>query len=619
MADPNAQPADAAADPEQRALLLGGAGLVLALYVMHVAKYMFLCDDAFIYFRYADNWAAGLGPVFNPGEHVEGYTGFVWLALLTLGRVLGIAPEQSAPVMGVLAGAGTLLTVMLFARRRFFADAPLWSLAAPALLASNRTFVGWSTGGLETALFTFLVTAGLLRLWSEIEDGPKSKPLSAFLLSAAALTRPDGLLFLGLAGLARMGAWIATRERRREALGVFLQWGVSAAGPVLAHLAWRWSYYGYPLPNTYYAKVGGAGTALIAEGITYLRVAWVATLVPLILIGRVLAVRFGYADGKAWKVALTILAILVPFLFIPSIWTLLVMLGIVALVAMSRRRLTTQPRWVWLMGGVVLIYTPYLIKIGGDFYPFHRFFVVLLAPIALLFWQADRGTSRVVDKSGRGLVKPIAIAVAVVFVMNVWSYVYTFQGFIHRELQRVVVNFAKAGEAMHDALPPDATIATLPIGAVGYYSERPIHDMMGLVERHIARIPIDMNKGVIGHQKYDHAYTLAQRPEAIIVLPSLYKRTPDGLNLWIEENALEPVQYRIYRQPALKREYRLAFCPVEGDRGVYGFLRKDLVGTSGYEKWEPLGKEARTAAYGTVARAANHPLRGRSFGIWSFK
>ena len=91
------------------------------------------------------------------------------------------------------------------------------------------------------------------------------------------------------------------------------------------------------------------------------------------------------------------------------------------------------------------------------------------------------------------------------------------EGRIHRDLQRVVVNFAKAGLAMDKALPEDATIATLPIGALGFFSGRRIHDMMGLVEPKIAHMKLDMTKGVIGHQKYDHAYTLSTRPEAIVV------------------------------------------------------------------------------------------------------
>jgi len=40
-----------------------------ALLVAHAALFWrYTVDDAFISFRYAENWARGFGPVFNPGE-----------------------------------------------------------------------------------------------------------------------------------------------------------------------------------------------------------------------------------------------------------------------------------------------------------------------------------------------------------------------------------------------------------------------------------------------------------------------------------------------------------------------------------------------------------------------
>ena len=42
-----------------------------------------LADDAFISFRYSRNWANGEGLVYNAGERVEGYTNFLWVAVLT--------------------------------------------------------------------------------------------------------------------------------------------------------------------------------------------------------------------------------------------------------------------------------------------------------------------------------------------------------------------------------------------------------------------------------------------------------------------------------------------------------------------------------------------------------
>src|SRR5439155_3954388 len=48
--------------------------LLLALALAHIRYLWFVCDDAYITFRYASNLAHGLGPVWNAGERVEGYT-----------------------------------------------------------------------------------------------------------------------------------------------------------------------------------------------------------------------------------------------------------------------------------------------------------------------------------------------------------------------------------------------------------------------------------------------------------------------------------------------------------------------------------------------------------------
>ena len=75
------------------ALLLVAApwGGLLA-WLSHVA--WFLCDDAFISFRYARNLLEGHGLVFNPGEYVEGYSNFLWtLELALLWALFDLPPE----------------------------------------------------------------------------------------------------------------------------------------------------------------------------------------------------------------------------------------------------------------------------------------------------------------------------------------------------------------------------------------------------------------------------------------------------------------------------------------------------------------------------------------------
>ena len=65
-----------------RRALWGALVLLLALYGAHAQAYLFLNDDAFISFRYADHWARTGELVYNLGERVEGYTNFLWVALL---------------------------------------------------------------------------------------------------------------------------------------------------------------------------------------------------------------------------------------------------------------------------------------------------------------------------------------------------------------------------------------------------------------------------------------------------------------------------------------------------------------------------------------------------------
>ena len=90
-------------------LELASHSLVLVAYLPWLALFAwlskvawFLCDDAFISFRYVRNLLAGHGLVFNPGEYVEGYTNFLWiLELAAIWGIFGIRPEHAAPWLSV--------------------------------------------------------------------------------------------------------------------------------------------------------------------------------------------------------------------------------------------------------------------------------------------------------------------------------------------------------------------------------------------------------------------------------------------------------------------------------------------------------------------------------------
>lgn len=237
-----------------------GLLLTLVVLVAHALFFRFLCDDAFISFRYAHNLATGHGLVFNPGfARVEGYTNFLWVVVLAAFDFLGAKPEHVAPVLSIL------LTVLLWglvarAAWRWIPEGP-WRFAVllpTAWLAVTRSVAVWSTSGLETRLFEVLVVAGVFRLIDDlaaVSDGKGSRaPWGAALLALAALTRPDGMLIGGCA-MAAAAAVLAIRRRLRfaDVAAHALVFG----GIVGAHLLFRHAYYGDWVPNTYYAKVGG--------------------------------------------------------------------------------------------------------------------------------------------------------------------------------------------------------------------------------------------------------------------------------------------------------------------------------------------------------------------------
>ncbi|MDP9122125.1 MAG: hypothetical protein M3O15_12300, partial [Acidobacteriota bacterium] len=120
-------------------VLLGLAILVFT--ALAVALYAPAEEDAFIYYRYALNWAHGLGLVWNPGEPVEGYSSPVWMALIGALARLGLPLPAAVPALGIGCGAATVSGTWLLARRMGLER--FGCLASALGLALSYPFVLW--------------------------------------------------------------------------------------------------------------------------------------------------------------------------------------------------------------------------------------------------------------------------------------------------------------------------------------------------------------------------------------------------------------------------------------------------------------------------------------------
>jgi arabinofuranosyltransferase len=427
-----------------------------------------LVDDAYIAFRYAANFADGQGLVWNPGERVEGYSDPLWVLLLAVVARFHLDLTVPAVVANLGFAVGCIALLWRISREALPADGVLTGLLAPLLLAGNPSFANASANGMESTCFGFFVLLSVFWLVRG-RDLPLLRGWAALALCAAYLTRPEGALVAGVALLVELTALPGPFRARVRVLAPV---GATVAALVAVHVAFRWAYYGYPLPNTFYAKV-------IFGRMTMLR-------------GAAHIAGFLLAGG----------ALTLP--------------GVLELKRPSR----AQP---FIIHGYCLlsVYCAYLFVIGGDFPYWYRFYIPLL-PLPLL------ATSQLTLRVGAALHRRafagvptvlwqgMAVASAVGFTASTSAFGFTFGE--HRSFvghldpgARTAIN--SAIDFFRREVPRGSVVAAEAVGGLGYYHrDLYIVDMWGLNNAHIAHLDRPA-AFVFGHDKSDPAYVAALKPD----------------------------------------------------------------------------------------------------------
>lgn len=239
----------------QRWALAGLLVVALGLLGWGWLEFWFLTDDAFITFRYISNRHLGLGYVWNapPFRPVEGYSNFLWMLLLDgVWSVLGLEPPRAANVLSLLCAGLSTWRVWRWCSASLN---PLWRAPlALLLLLTNRTFLTWSSSGLETACFNLLLLLWFEQAWRapDARRGSAGFARLALWASLATLTRPDGLLAWGATVFLAVLPPSQPMQARTSRGGLIA--AASALALVPLHFLWRRFTYGEWLPNTYYAK-----------------------------------------------------------------------------------------------------------------------------------------------------------------------------------------------------------------------------------------------------------------------------------------------------------------------------------------------------------------------------
>jgi arabinofuranosyltransferase len=328
--------------PRLLTLLLVGSA---ALYLLALLRTAWISDDAFITMRALDNLIQGYGLVSDPPDRVLGFTNPLWAFVLLLPLSIDVDPYWAAMAAALVVSCASLLFVMMRAA------ATPWTAALAAFwLATSAAYVDFSSSGLENPLAHLLLAVFFSALIADRLD-PR-RPLAWLLAGLIALNRLDHALLVAPAIACLL---IGARDRDQHTVAAaqpavtFARVARAAALGSLPLVMWfgfALVYYGFPFPNTAYAKLNTRvpASTLAHQGLLY------------------------FVDGlRRDPLTLCVIAI--------------------ALISLVRER---SLRALSIAGGL-LLYLGYIVRIGGDFMA-GRFFT---APfLVAVLWLAARGLTR---------------------------------------------------------------------------------------------------------------------------------------------------------------------------------------------------------------------------------
>ncbi len=455
-------------------------GVFLAAFTALVIRNAWLSDDAYITFRTVDNFVNGYGLTWNVAERVQTYTHPLWMFLVS--AVYAVTREIFFTSL-ILSIVLSLVAVGIVAFRM---SRSVWlACAGLAVFTLSKAFIDYATSGLENPLAHVLLALFLL-IYLDVESNPSSSPVYrlpstvyrerslfwlAFLAALGMVNRSDMLLFY-----APVMVYALVKERSLKAVG-------AVALGFLPFVAWELFslfYYGFPFPNTAYAKLTSALISrhdLMVEGLNYLRNSLRADTITLVV---------------------TALGMVVPFL-------------------------TREWRKLPIVAGIAL-YLLYVVYVGGDFMSGRFLTVSLFAAVVLLissFRLAEARTAQAVLLAGVVLVGLSAPYSPVVASGDKGARTGTEPGWIRgRSIVDERANYyhntgllrafqqpnplpdhdwALEGRAAREAGP--SVVKKGSVGFYGYFAGPQVYvvDMLGLGNPLLARLPLADPDWSVGH------------------------------------------------------------------------------------------------------------------------
>ncbi len=497
----------------------------LLLSILSIISYLYLgrpmlgMDDADIFLNYARRLAHGEGFVFNSGgEKVEGFTSILWVLICSLFYHITAHPQFLLSLFTLLLTSLSVTLVYLEVRK------DTAQLATPGfqkyflyifcgyIICISPSFITWSVLSLmENALWNFLFISTIILLLNNIsakQPTRQSRVLLLLLAPLLILCRPEAMAWtiFFTAALA-----LIYRNKGRSLLFP-LAFLAAAIVTTIVVVRFRIHYFGYPLPNTYYAKVSPDRFYNLTNGLRYAQnfMAGYNPFVTLLVLALLLILAFSY------KYAVPPRIILLSFIM-----------------------------WMGILLPVIT---------GDDHFGSFRFYQHLLLPalwgLPAIFWMYNSKT--------RLSIVLIVLAFCWFYMLNgLFGLKSTPHSQLDLEFSLATKGKANAQELNHcweqTGKPSAAVIA---VGGFALFYEGKTVDLMGLNDVRMGHSKGD-RKGIRDHASFNKDVFYEEQPD--ILLPEIVADQEAATRL--NTGFLDPTSFEnramknIFGEPRFQNEY----------------------------------------------------------------
>ncbi len=478
---------------KQNILLAGAAGLSLAGYLLASAFTRvvgFPLDDAWIHQTYARNLAELGQWAFIPGKLSAGSTAPLWSMLIAAGYFFRSIPYAWTYFLGGLSLLGIGLVGEAFLRRQFTDARPAFPWLG-IFLVGEWHLVWAALSGMETTLYALFILVVLFSL-----SGKKVAYWLAGLLAGISVwVRPDGITLLGpviFVLLVSIGTW-------REKLINLVKGSAAFLVPFLPYLWFNHSLSGSWWPNTFYAKQ--AEYAILTQAPLLQRLLALFGL-PMIGAGIVLLPGFFAGVWQAWKTRnWAVMA--------AGLWWV----GYTGLYAL--RLPVTYQHGRYLIPGMPVYFVMAFLGV--------RIILKAISWHKMAHWWVSRAWT--------------------MMIVGVWLAFYALGASSYAQDVAIIDSeMVTAAKWVAVNTPPQAKIAVHDIGAFGFFSQRDLVDLAGLISPDV--IPFIRDEHRLGEyldeQGVDYLVTFPQwYPQLILGGDPVYHTqgtfspAAGGENMWV--------------------------------------------------------------------------------------